>query len=135
MGIKQTVTIKGSAQRVYEVLMSASEFGKVTGAPAEISQDEGGAFSCFGGQITGRHVELKPNQRIVQAWRAGPWDDGVYSIVRFDIAESGSSTTLNMQHTGYPDGEAEHLDGGWHKMYWEPLKAYLDSTSPPKSLR
>jgi hypothetical protein len=30
-----------------------------------------------------------------------------------------------MEHTGYPDGGEEHLEGGWHKMYWEPLKTYF----------
>ncbi|MGI9336787.1 MAG: SRPBCC domain-containing protein [Gammaproteobacteria bacterium] len=126
MAIKQTVTFKTSPEKLYEALTSAEEFSKVTGAPAEIAPDEGGAFSCFGGQIVGRHIELVPNKRIVQAWRAGPWAESVYSIVRFDISQSGTSTTLNMEHTGFPDGGAEHLEGGWHKMYWEPLKAYLE---------
>lgn len=125
MTIKQTVTFTGSPEKIYAALTSAAEFGKVTGAPAEIAKDEGGAFSCFGGQITGRHIELKPNKRIVQAWRAGPWEEGIYSIVRFDISKSGASSIVNLVQTGYPDGATEHLEGGWHKMYWEPLKAFL----------
>ena len=85
----------------------------------------GGAFSCFNGMITGRNVELIPNQRIVQAWRAGNWPEGVYSIVRFELNARGSNTKLTLDHAAFPDGAAEHLDGGWHKMYWEPLKKYL----------
>ncbi len=126
MTIRQTVSFDSSPETVYKALTSADEFSKATGAPAEIASGEGGAFSCFGGQITGRHVELVPNKRIVQAWRAGPWDEGVYSVVRFDISASGSTTTVLMEHAGFPDGAAEHLDGGWHKMYWEPLKAFLE---------
>ena len=125
MRIRQTVTFKTSPEKIYTALTSATEFGKVTGAPAEIAMDEGGVFSCFGGQITGRHIELRPYKRIVQAWRAGPWDEGVYSIVRFDISNSGTSSTVEMEHTGFPEEAAEHLEAGWHKMYWEPLKAYL----------
>jgi len=126
MAINQTVTIKTSPEKVYNALTSATEFSKVTGAPAEIAEDEGGAFSCFGGQIVGRHLELNPNKRIVQAWRAGPWAEGVYSIVKFEINKSGASTIVNLQHTGFPEDAAEHLEGGWHKMYWEPLKAYFE---------
>jgi activator of HSP90 ATPase len=125
MTIRQTIEFKCGAERIYAVLMSATEFASMTGAPAEISKDDGGRFSCFGGQITGRHIELRPNQRIVQAWRAGPWEEGVYSIVRFDLSESDDSTTVVLEHTGYPDGAAEHLEGGWHKMYWEPMRAHL----------
>lgn len=107
--------------------MSAEQFGELTDAPAEISPDEGGDFSCFGGQIIGRHIELLPDQRIIQAWRVkNMWDDGVYSVVRMDFDESGDTTTISLTHTGYPDDAAEHLEPGWHKMYWEPLRAYLE---------
>jgi activator of HSP90 ATPase len=50
----------------------------------------GGAFTLFGGYITGRHVELVPNDRIVQAWRTGGWAPGVYSIAKFELVEQGS---------------------------------------------
>ena len=125
MAIRQTVTFETTPEKLYTALTNAAEFSEATGAPAEIANDEGGAFSCFGGQITGRHIELLPNKRIVQAWRAGPWDEGLYSIVKFDISKSGAATTVDMEHTGFPDGGADHLEGGWHKMYWDPLKAYL----------
>ena len=126
MAIRQKVTIKASPDKIYNALMSATEFSEVTGAPAEIAVDEGGKFSCFGGQIVGRHIELCPNKRIVQAWRAGPWETGVYSIVKFEISKSGDSTTVSLEQSGFPEDAAEHLEGGWHKMYWEPLKAYLE---------
>lgn len=126
MTIHQTITIKASPDKIYGALTSAGEFSKMTGAPAEISQDEGGEFSCFAGQITGRHIELIPNSRIVQAWRAGAWPEGTYSIVKLDLEASGSSTTVSLEHAGFPEDAAEHLDGGWKKMYWEPLKDYLE---------
>lgn len=125
MAITQEITFETTPEKLYSALMTGEEFAAATAAPAEISAEEGGTFSCFGGQITGRHIELQPNRRIVQAWRAGPWADGAYSIVRFDISQSGDATVLSMRHAGFPDGEDEHLDGGWKKMYWAPLKAYL----------
>ena len=126
MTISQSISINASAAKVYQALISEEQFSEVTGTPAEISSDEGGEFSCFGGQITGRHIELIPDQRIVQAWRVKAWPEGVFSEVRFDLSASGDSTTLELTHTGYPDDAAEHLEPGWHKMYWEPLKAYLE---------
>jgi activator of HSP90 ATPase len=126
MTIRQKVTIRTSPDKLYKALMAATEFSKVTGAPAEIAEDEGGEFSCFGGQIVGRHIELHPNERIVQAWRVGSWEAGVYSIVKFEISKSGDSTSVSLEQSGFPEDAAEHLEGGWHKMYWEPLKAFLD---------
>jgi uncharacterized protein YndB with AHSA1/START domain len=70
--IKQEVVFKASPKRVYDALLDSKQFSEFSGgAPAEISCDPGGPLSCFGGMITGRNVELIPNQRIVQAWRAG----------------------------------------------------------------
>ncbi len=126
MTISQSISIKASPAKVYQAIISAEQFSELTGAPADISSDEGGEFSCYGGQITGRHIELIPDQRIVQAWRVKAWPEGVFSEVRFELSESGDTTTLELTQTGYPDNAAEHLEPGWHKMYWEPLKAYLE---------
>lgn len=127
MTINQSISIKASTAKIYKALTSAKQFAEVTAAPAEISEEEGGAFSCFGGQIVGRHIELVPDNTIIQAWRVpSMWPEGVYSIVRIDIEAAGDATNVELTHTGYPDEAAAHLEPGWHKMYWEPLKAYLE---------
>src|SRR5713226_7734312 len=130
--IHQEVVFKASRKRVYEALTDAKQFTKVTefsmvknAPPAEISREAGGAFSCFGGYISGRHVELVPNERIVQAWRSGSWDAGVYSIARFELKEQGAETKLVFDDTGFPNGEGEHLAAGWKMNYWEALQKYL----------
>jgi len=130
--IHQEVTFKASQKRVYDALTDAREFTKITefteiknAAPAEISRNVGGAFSLFGGRIVGRHVELLPNRRIVQAWRVATWDEGVYSIARFELKEQGAETKIVFDHTGFPNGRAEHLAAGWKANYWEPLEKYL----------
>jgi activator of HSP90 ATPase len=124
--VRQEVNIEASPTRVYDTLLDGTRFSEFTGgAPAKIDAQVGGAFSCFGGMITGRNVELIPGQRIVQAWRAGNWPEGAYSIVKFELETRGSGTRLTLEHTAFPDGSAEHLESGWHKMYWQPLKAYF----------
>jgi activator of HSP90 ATPase len=129
--------INASPKRVYAALTDTKQFDKVvqlSGAmksmrlgdkPTEISREVGGAFALFGGYITGRHVELLPDQRIVQAWRADSWDVGIYSIVRFELVEQGSATKIVFDHTGFPKGAAESLSSGWKKHYWEPLNKLL----------
>jgi activator of HSP90 ATPase len=123
--LHQENDFKASPQRVYEALLDAKQFAAFTGAPAEIDSKVGGAFSMFGGLIVGRNVELLPNQRIVQAWRPTHWDPGIYSIVKFELKPQSSGTTVVLDHTGFPEGEFDHLDWGWHNHYWEPLKKFL----------
>ena len=79
----------------------------------------------FGGLIVGRNIEIVPSQRVVQAWRPTHWEPGVYSIVKFDMRPSGDSTTVVLDHTGFPEGEFDHLEFGWHAHYWEPLKKFF----------
>ncbi len=125
-GIHQEVSFKATPQRIYTALTDSKQFSSATGgAPAEISGEDGGAFSCFGGMIEGRNIELVPNRRIVQAWRAKPWPEGVYSIVKFELRGDGKGTKLVLDHTGYPEGEEAHLAPGWDANYWQPLKKYL----------
>jgi activator of HSP90 ATPase len=82
------------------------------GASTEISPEVGGAFTIFGGVITGRHVELVPYERIVQAWREKDWPPGLYSIVRFQLDEQGSDTKIAFDHTGFPAGASVTLAPG-----------------------
>jgi activator of HSP90 ATPase len=136
--IHHEVKFKASPERLYAALTDAKTFQKVvllSGAvkkgmvkdppPAQISAVAGGEFAVFGGYITGRQIELVPNVRIVQAWRTGTWDPGIYSIARFALAPQGTGTLLTFDHTGFPKGEAEHLAEGWKSNYWQPLEALL----------
>jgi len=136
--IHQETVFKASRKRVYEALTDTKQFEKVTqlGAamtsgmslgtkPTEISREVGGAFSIFRGHVLGRHIELAPNERIVQAWRVANWDPGVYSIVKFELVEQGSGTKIVFDHTGFPKGQGEHLAAGWTGNYWEPLEKFL----------
>jgi uncharacterized protein YndB with AHSA1/START domain len=135
--IHHEVFLSASPQRVYESLTDPEQFQKVTmlsaavtsgmvkSGSAQISKDVGGTFSLFGGVISGRIIELMPNERIVQAWRAADWPPGVYSIARFELRSNGKGTKLVFDHTGFPAGAAQHLAEGWKGNYWEPLNEAL----------
>jgi activator of HSP90 ATPase len=123
--LHEDIDIKASPQRIYEALLDAKQFAAFTGRPAEIDSKAGGAFSMFGGLIVGRNIELVPNQRIVQAWRPTHWDPGIYSIVKFELKPRNSGTIVVLDHKGFPEGDFDSLDSGWHAHYWEPLKKFL----------
>ena len=123
--LHQEVDFKAGRQRIYEVLLDSKQFTAFTGAPAEIGREAGGTFSLFGGLIVGRNVELVPKQRIVQAWRPANWDAGLYSLVKFELEESGGQTRVVLDHTGFPEGSFRHLNFGWYSHYWEPLRKFL----------
>jgi activator of HSP90 ATPase len=136
--IRQEVTLDASPQRVYQALTSTKDFDMITrlsdgavllnatGAkPTSISTEVGGSFTLFGGYVTGRHLEILPNARLVQAWRAASWKPGAFSIAAFYLTAEGGKTKLNFEHRGIPNSEGAVLAHGWHSHYWEPLAKFL----------
>ena len=123
--IHQEVTFTAAPSKVYQALVDAKKFADATGAPASGDGAEGATFSAFGGHITGRHVELVPDKRIVQAWRAKTWPEGVYSIARFELRADGKGTRLVFDHDAFPEDMKEHLSQGWHANYWEKMSKHL----------
>jgi activator of HSP90 ATPase len=136
--IHQEVVFKASRKHIYEALTDSKQFERVvqlsdarktmmppSAPPAKISPEVGGAFSTFGGLIVGRQIELVPDTRIVQAWRPAYWEPGVYSLVKFELSDSGAGTKLVLDHRGFPDGDGKTLLEGWNKNYWQPLAKYL----------
>jgi activator of HSP90 ATPase len=123
--LHQEIAFNAGPERVYEALLDSKQFAAFTGMPAEISREAGGPLKMFGGLIVGRNIEIVSNERIVQAWRPGHWDPGVYSVVKFELRKKDSQTVLILDHTGFPEGDFASLDSGWHERYWEPLKKYL----------
>jgi len=135
--IHQERLFKASRKRIYQALTVTKQFDQVTRdlmqsaamskmqKPTAISPHLGGTFALFGGYIVGRHIELVPNELIVQAWRVGSWDRGIYSIIRFQLTEQGAGTKIIFDHAGFPKGQAEHLASGWQEHYWDPLEKFL----------
>ncbi len=123
--LHQEIDLNAAPERIFNVLLDSKQFAAFTGMAATIDPSPGGAFNTFGGLIEGRNVELIPNRRIVQAWRPTHWDPGVYSMVHFELKAASSGTALVLDHTGFPEGEFDHLDPGWTMRYWDPLKKYL----------
>ena len=116
--IHQEPVFTASPKRVYEALTDAKQFDTVIqlsgvmqpmhlpAQPVEISQEAGGAFTLFGGFITGRHVERVPNVRIVQAWRTGAWPR---AFIRSPGSAGGAGLRdkIEFDHTGFPRGDAK----------------------------
>jgi activator of HSP90 ATPase len=137
--IHQEVVFNASPKRIYDALTDTTQFDKVVqlseadrsiaNRATQISREVGGTFSIFGGYIVGRHIEMIPNERLVQAWREVSWPPGLYSIVKFELAEQGAETKLVFDHTGFPEGAAKHLAIGWKANYWEPLRKSLGQIS------
>jgi uncharacterized protein YndB with AHSA1/START domain len=123
--IHQEVDLKASPHRIYEILLDSKLFSGFSGEAATIDPKAGGTFTMFGNRIEGRNIELVPDQRIVQAWRAAYWEPGYYTVVRFELKERGGQTHVVLDHTGFHEGQFATLSSGWKEHYWGRMTKYL----------
>ena len=125
--IEQTITFKARPHVVYEMLMDSAEHASFSGAPASISREVGGAFTAYDGALTGTNVELVPDAKIVQSWRAGDWPEGHYSTATFLLEEADGGTRLTFTQTGVPEQNYDDIRQGWRDFYWSKMESSLES--------
>lgn len=124
--IRQVETFDADPADIHDLLTNSERFAAMTGgAPATIDATPGGEISLFGGAIVGRTIENVAGRRIVQAWRPGSWEEGLYSIVRFELEEGPRGVEVTLTHNGFPEEEIDHLSQGWVDNYWDPMKNAL----------
>ena len=123
--IRQNVVFTASPHEIYEALMDSNKHAQFTGGKARISRQVGGSIMAYDEYITGVNIELVPDQRIVQDWRAVDWPEGFYSRVTFELKPVPEGTRLDFTHAGLPEGTEEEFTKGWIDNYWEPLKIFL----------
>lgn len=124
--IRQSVSIKATPHDVYEALMDSKKHAEFTGGRASISREVGGKFSAFDGYAEGVNLELVPDKKIVQTWRAEDWPGGHYSKVTFSLVKVAGGTRLTFIQTGVPEEQQEDVSQGWKDYYWTPMKEMLE---------
>ena len=123
--IRQTATFNASPHDVYEALLDAKKHAAFTGGKATISRKVGGKFSVFDGYAEGVNLELVPDEKIVQSWRAGDWPAGVYSKAIISLKAVAGGTRLTFTQTGVPEDQYADISQGWRDYYWTPMKEML----------
>lgn len=124
--IKQSVFIKTSPHDVYEVIMDEVKHAKLTKSTAIVSRKIGGEFSIYGGELTGKNLELEEDKEIVQFWRAHDWPKGHFSTVAFTLEKVKGGTRIVFVQDGVPDQHVKDITAGWKLYYWDPMKKMLE---------
>jgi activator of HSP90 ATPase len=124
--IRQDIKIKATPHEIYEALIDSKKHAEFTGASAKISRKTGGSFSAYDEYSSGKNLELIPDRKIVQSWRASDWPEGHYSTVSYDLESIEGGTKIKFTQQGVPAEDAEDILEGWKDFYWKPLKKYFE---------
>ena len=126
--IQHSVTLPGSAARLFEMYLDSEIHGAFTGAPVTISSTPGSEFCAFNGALSGRMLHTVPKRLIVQSWRSNHWGaDDLDSTLILTFSPSGDSGRIELVHVNVADHDVQGVTEGWEKYYWKPWRQYLQN--------
>jgi activator of HSP90 ATPase len=111
-----------SQEDLFSTLLDSNRVKAYAGADADISPEKGKKFKLFSGYVSGENVEVDRPNKIVQKWRFNTWPEGHFSTVTITFEQKNGKTILNLLHTGVPEDDKEHTEGGWKDNYWRRIK-------------
>ena len=124
--VNSTEEFRTTASELYATFTSADRLAAFTRSPPKLFEGAkvGGKFELFGGNVSGKFVELEEPTKIVQEWRLGQWPEGHYSRleIRFDQNERDAVTMMRVVWNGVPLGQEEVTRRNWGEYYVRSIK-------------
>ena len=125
-GFTMSAVIPATASEIYSAWMSSDGHTAMTGSPANVGGKVGRKFTAWDGYIFGTTLELKQDQRIVQAWRTSEFpDEAPDSRVEIVLDEVKGGTKVRLTHSNMPKGQVDSYLQGWEDFYFKPMKEYF----------
>jgi uncharacterized protein YndB with AHSA1/START domain len=128
--IVQEITIKGSAERIFEALTDPSQVvswwgvvGRFQTTHMESDLRLGGKWMMRGigleGRpftVTGQYRQIERPRLLAFSWLPS-WQEGATeSVVRFDLEEKDGSTTVRLTHSGLITESSRTSHKGWPQI-------------------
>jgi uncharacterized protein YndB with AHSA1/START domain len=121
---KTRIKIKAEPGDVYAALTNPFTIELWSGYAAEMGQEPGSEFTMWDGDITGRILELIPNEKVVQEWYFGEQEEP--SVVTIKIFADRANSQIDLVHTNIPADVYDEICEGWTEYYLGAIKDFLD---------
>jgi|ERR1700730_1767910 uncharacterized protein YndB with AHSA1/START domain len=142
--IIQEITIKGSAEPIFEALTNPGQLISWWGVEGQFQAKQMESDLRLGGKWTMRgigygkpftvHGEYRRIERprlLVFTWLPDWQEDATESIVRFDLKEKDGVTTVRLTHSGLASESSRASHKGWPQILTS-LQSYVERHSDSK---
>jgi uncharacterized protein YndB with AHSA1/START domain len=127
--LRLATTFAAEPAELYQAWITGTLHAEMTGAPATSEPAKGGAFTAWGGYITGKHLVLEPSRRVVQTWRTTEFPaNAPDSTLEIRISKAGKGSRFAVLQSDIPDGQSDQYAEGWVSHYFDPMTAYFAKT-------
>jgi len=125
-GFTLSEVFNAKPSEIYKAWLSSEGHSALTGSPAKVNGKIGGEFSAWDGYIFGSTLELKPDQRIVQAWRTSEFpDEAPDSHLEVLLEGTAGRTKVTLVHSDMPEDQVDSYKQGWEDFYFKPMREYF----------
>lgn len=137
--IVQEITIRGSAERIFEVLTDPGERMKWWGAPGRFQTTHMESDLRPGGKwlmrgigmgdkpftVAGEYRQIERPRLLVFSWLPSWQEDAPETLVRWDLEETDGVTTVRLTHSGLASESSRASHRGWPQILgW--LQAHVE---------
>ena len=138
--IVQEITIKGSAELIFEALTNPDQRMKWWGAEGRFQTTHMESDLRTGGRwmmrgfgmgarpfnVVGAYRRIERPRLLVFTWLPDWQGDATESLVRFDLEEKDGVTTVRLTHSGLASERARESHKGWSQILsW--LRTYVEA--------
>lgn len=115
--IQQTYEMNATPEEVFEALVNPEIIQLWSEDEAKMSDQVGGTFMLWGGQMFGKNLEVIKNKKLVQEWCYDQWDADAPSKVTMIIKAKGKKTIVELLHEDVPEKSVKSITEGWNDYY------------------
>lgn len=131
--IKKSLTIAAPIARVWAALTGPKAIAAWMGGPVTSNPRPGGRLALFGGETTGRYLQVAKPTALAYTWRQAGWPaEWADSRVRWTLRAVRAGTAIRLVHTGFPNlAERDAHAEGWDIYWLGPMQAWLEAPAGP----
>ena len=126
--IVKRLTVRAPIEDVWAALTDPEDISAwMTDSSVVFDLHVGGRYSLFGGETTGKFIEIEAPTILEYTWRQNTWEPAwPDSRVRWELSENGRRTRVMLTHTDFPnDEERVSHEEAWEEYWLEPMIDYL----------
>ena len=121
---KLYIKIKAEPQDIYACLTNPTTIELWSGYPAKMEDTAGTEFEIWGGDISGKILELVPFSKVVQQWYFGEQTEP--SVVTIKLHPDKNHVSVELRHTNIPDEVYDEFVVGWEENFLGEIKNFLE---------
>lgn len=128
--VKTETIFRAPASEVYTTLLEKPRVGAWSRSTPIYSPEPSGIptvgtlYSLFGGNISGKFLQLEKGKLIKQTWRLREWKSDHHATLTWNLIENehDGETTIKVVFDGIPIGQDEEVLNNFENYYIKPIK-------------